>query len=416
MKGYVVVGLNHKTAAVELREAFAVGGDLAGPLRELRELAGEAAILGTCNRVEVYTYGGRDPAKIVAWLAARAGRSPEDVHRHGYVRIGRNACKHLFFVASSLDSLVVGETQIRRQVRVAYETATEAGTVGPMLHRLFQTALSVSKEIRERTGVGRGSVSVAAAAADLAERIFSDLADAQVLVIGAGETAELVMNHLFSRGVRRFHVLNRTAERAAELAARFEAAGGGLETLGEHLPQADILVAAAGDEDTIVRADTMRAALRRRRGRPIVALDIAVPRGVDPAIDGLDNVYRYDMDSLTEVTQDALRYRRREFLQCCTMIDGATLRLAEKARTRQLGVAIAELEHGYRTIAESELEALEQRLPELPEGERKHVRRAVHRIVRKLLHMPVRALRDGSPEESEVIRRAFAAREKEAGE
>jgi len=415
MNGYVVVGLNHKTAPVELREEFAVA-DLAQPLGELQELAGEAMILGTCNRFEVYTYAAPDPERIVSWIAARAGRPPEDVRRHGYVRIGRNACKHLFFVAASLDSLVVGETQIRRQVREAYEAATEAGGVGPMLHRLCQTALSVSKEIRERTGVGRGSVSVAGAAADLAERIFSDLVGAQVLVIGAGETAELVMNHLSSRGVRRFHVLNRTPARAAELAARFEADGGGLETLGEHLPQADILVAAAGGEESLVPVGAMRAALRRRRGRPIVALDVAVPRGVDPGIDGLDNVYRYDMDSLTEVTQDALRHRRREFLQCCTMVDGATLRLAEKARNRQLGTAISELEKGYTAIAEGELEALEHRLPQLPEEERKHVRRAVHRIVRKLLHMPVRALRDGSPEESEVIRRAFAAREKRGGE
>ncbi|MHC4972999.1 MAG: glutamyl-tRNA reductase [Planctomycetota bacterium] len=415
MNGYVVVGLNHKTASVELREEFAVT-HVADPLGELRELAGEAVILGTCNRFEVYSYAVPEPERIVDWVAARAGRPSEDVRRHGYVRVGRNACKHLFFVASSLDSLVVGETQIRRQVREAYEAATEAGGVGPMLHRLFQTALSVSKEIRERTGIGRGSVSVAGAAADLAERIFSDLVGAQVLVIGAGETAELVMNHLFSRGVKRFHVLNRTPERAEELAARFEAEGGGLETLGEHLPQADILVAAAGGEESLVGVATMRAALKRRRGRPIVALDVAVPRGVDPGIDSLDNVYRYDMDSLTEVTKDALRYRRREFLQCCTMVDAATLRLAEKARSRQLGAAIAELEEGYKAIAEGELEALEHRLPQLPEGERQHVRRAVHRIVRKLLHMPVRALRDGSPEESEVIRRAFAAREKRTGE
>jgi glutamyl-tRNA reductase len=415
VKGYAVVGLNHKTAPVDLREEFAVE-DVAGPLGELQELASEAAILATCNRFEVYTYAAPDPERIVGWLAARGGRSADDLRRHGYVRTGRNACKHLFFVASSLDSLVVGETQIRRQVRLAYETATQAGGVGPMLHRLFQTALSVSKEIRERTGIGRGSVSVASAAADLAERVFLDLAGAQVLVIGAGETAELVMTHLSSRGVRRFHILNRTPEHAVELAARFESEGGGLETLGEHLPLADIVLAAAGGEESLVGVTAVRRALKRRRGRPIVALDVAVPRCVDPGVDGLDNVYRYDMDSLAAVTKDALRHRRQEFLQCCTMVDAATLRLAEKARTRQLGAAIAELEKGYTAIAEGELAALEHRLPELPEEERKHVRRAVHRIVRKLLHMPVRALRDGSPEESEVIRRVFAARERRGGE
>ncbi|MHC4578601.1 MAG: glutamyl-tRNA reductase [Planctomycetota bacterium] len=408
MNGYLLVGLNHKTAPVELRERFAVD-DLPGALAELRGLAGEAAVLSTCNRFEVYAHDAPDPEGIVGWIAARAGVTGDEVRRHGYVRVGRNACKHLFFVASSLDSLVVGETQIRRQVRQAYEAATDADGVGPMVHRLFQAALRVSKEISEQTGVGRGNVSVAGAAADLAERVFGELGCAQVLVVGAGETAELVMNHLASRGVRRFRVLNRTPERARQLAERFGAPAAGFEALGDALAESDVLVAAAGADGSLVGPGAVRGALRRRRGRPIVAIDIAVPRGIDPGVDALDNVYRYDMDALAEVTRDALRHRRADFLQCCTLIDGAMLRLADETRARTLGSAIAELERGYQEIAERELGSLERRLPQLAEEDRHQVRKAIHRIVRKLLHMPVRALREGSPEESEVIRRAFFA-------
>jgi len=411
MNGFVVVGLNHKSAPVELRERCRVD-DLPGMLAEVRELAPEVAILGTCNRFEVYAHGTRDPARILDWVAARAGVGPADVRRHAYVRAGRNACKHLFFVASSLDSLVVGETQVRRQVRDAYQAATEAGAVGAMLHRLFQAALRVSKEIADQTGVGRGNVSVAGAAADLAERVFGDLHEAKVLVLGAGETAELVMTHLAARGVAAFRVVNRTVAHAQALAERYGAACDGLEHLDVYLPEADIWVAAATGERPLIDIERVRGALRRRRGRPLVAIDIAMPRAVDARVDDLDNVYRYDMEALAELTRDALRHRRKEFLQCCTLVDGAVLRLAEETRAREAGHAISELEHTYAEIAERELAALERRLPDLEDEQREQVRRSVRRIVRKLLHRPVRALRESSPDEHEVIRRAFGAPER----
>jgi glutamyl-tRNA reductase len=412
MKDFCVLGLNHKTAPVALRERFVVD-DVPAALAELRAWAGEAALLSTCNRFEVYAHGVADPAPIVAWLAARAGTQVDELRAHAYLRSGRNACKHLFFVASALDSLVVGETQIRSQVRDAYRRATDAGTVGPMLHALFQSALRVSKEIADRTGVGRGTVSVAGAAADLAERVFGPLADASVLVLGAGETAQLVLTHLAGRGVQRVRVLNRTPEHAAELAGRFGGASGGLDDLDDALADADVLVAAAAGEQPMVALDAARRALRRRRGRPVVALDLSVPRAIDPRVDALDNWYRYDMDALEAVTRDGLRHRRSEFLQCCTLVDAATLRLAEEARSREVGAIIAEVETVYLTIADEELGALERRLPEMQEEERAMVRRAVHRIVRKLLHMPVRALRHGGSAESDAIRNAFAAPSRE---
>ena len=405
MNGIVVVGLSHKSAPLELRERCRVK-DTGAALRELRARAEEAAILQTCNRFEVYASGAPDPQRLVDWIGALSGASREAIASHCYVRTGRNACKHLFFVASSLDSLVVGETQIRGQVRDAYQAAAESGAIGPELHGLFRAALRLAKEISERTGVGRGNVSVAGAAADLAERVFGDLAEASVLVVGAGDTAELVMAHFKGRGVTRFAVVNRTAERARELAGRYGGEAGGLDLLPARLRDTSIWVTAAGDDTPLIRAVDVKEALRRRRGRPVVAIDLAVPRGIEAAVDALDNVYRYDMAALSAVTEEALRHRRKEFLQCCTLVDGAVLRLAEEAQAREAGSTITELERLYESIAEEELSAIE---PRLAEEERRLVRKTVHRIVRKLLHMPVVALRHGSPEEHEVIRKAFTA-------
>ncbi|HEX5136720.1 MAG TPA: glutamyl-tRNA reductase [Planctomycetota bacterium] len=404
MNGIVVVGLSHKTAPVEVRERCRVE-DLPAALVQLREHAAEAAVLQTCNRFEVYAAGTDDPRQVVAWIGGLSGSSPDEIARHCYVRTGRNACKHLFFVASSLDSLVVGETQIRGQVRDAYQAATDAGAVGPHLHALFRAALRLAKEISERTGVGRGNVSVAGAAADLAAQVFGDLSQASVLVVGAGDTADLVMTHFAGRGVPRFAVVNRTLAHAEELAARYGAEAGGLDTLAARLRDTGIWVTAAGDVEPLIKAADVREALRKRRGRPVVAIDLAVPRGIDPAVDALDNVYRYDMAALSAVTEEALRHRRKEFLQCCTLVDAAALRLAEEDRARDAGGTIHELEVLYEAIAEEELQGLDRRLPE---EELRLVRKTVHRIVRKLLHGPVVALRKGSPEEHEVIRKTFA--------
>jgi glutamyl-tRNA reductase len=224
------------------------------------------------------------------------------------------------------------------------------------------------------------------------------------------------MHHLVSRSVGKFRVLNRTPEHARELAGRFKGTSSGLETLSNSLRWADVLVCAAGAEEPIVGVKALKSALKARRGRPIVAIDIAVPRAVDPAADRLDNLYRYDMDTLSEVTRDALRHRRKEFIQCCTLIDAAALRMAADSRAHDAGGAIAELERAFREVAEMELGDLEKRLPELGELERNRVRRAVHRIVRKLLHMPVQALRESDPEVSDVLLRAFTTGKKRNGE
>jgi glutamyl-tRNA reductase len=404
---YSVVGLSHKSAPTELREKLQQGAS-EDILESARELAPEVALISTCNRFEIYAHASLDPARAIPWMAERAGVPVSEISEHAFVRSGRNACKYLFFVASSLDSLVVGETQIRGQVKGAYKTAHESGTVGPYLHRLFQSALRVSKEIADTTGVGRGTVSVAGAAADLAERVFGTLERATVLVLGAGETAELLVHHFQGRSVGNFHILNRTVERAHDLAAQCNGRGGSLDELGARLGEADIVAAAVAGDEPLLRAVEMKKALRARRGRPIVALDVAVPRAIDPAIDQLDNVYRYDMDALSEVTRDALRHRRKDFLQCCSLIDGAVLRLEAGARAGAAADAIVAVERTYRSAAQAALDELVAKLPSLdPEG-RALLQKSLHRLVSRLLHVPVRALRNSEPQEREAVRRVFA--------
>ena len=409
MNDLMLIGLSHKTAPIELRERCAA----AGPLDGLAGLAEETVVLSTCNRFEVYANNAPDADAITDWIARRAQVTREELERHAYVRQGRNASKHLFFVAASLDSLIVGETQIRGQVKDAYEVAQEAGSVGKALHRLFQAALNVSKKIAETTGVGRGNISVAGAAADLAERVFGELSKTPVLVVGAGDTAELIVHHLTSRGVKSFVVVNRTAETAELLAGRYGGRSAGLDALDVELALADVVICAAGGEAPVVTLACVRQALRRRRGRPLVMIDVAMPRGVDPGVDDLDNVYRYDMDALTEVTRDTLRHRRRDFIECCTLIDAATLRLAAAARAQRAGAAIVELERSYEAAAERELADLEQRLTGLDDEGKNQVRRSLRRLVRKLLHLPLQALRTGDPEATETIRRVFSGKDEE---
>jgi len=408
VKSLVVLGLSHKSAPLEAREPLA-RLDQAEAVRQALAFAQEAVVLSTCNRFEIYLAGAADAAAAEGWLAEAAGVAKEALRPHLRVRQGRNAAKHLFFVASSLDSLVVGETQIRAQVKEAYERSCAAGAAGRTLHRLFQAALRVSKEIAAATGVGRGSVSVAGAAADLAERVFGDLSGARLMLLGAGETAELVLTHLASRGVGSCVVANRTLETARELAGRFGGEAIPLEAVEARLGEADLLVAATAGEAPLLGAALFRAALRQRRGKPMVAIDISLPRALDPAVDALDNIYRYDMDALTAVTTDALRHRRKDFLQCCTLVDGAALRLDAEIRGEEAGKTIAELEQEYVAVGEGELTELERRLPSLGEEERDAVRRSFHRLVRKLLHMPVKALREGDELDVRAVRRAFGA-------
>lgn len=313
----LVIGLNHTTAPVSIRERVTFGPDIVvGALRSLAELPGieEAVILSTCNRTEIYCSANdavEDPQELTRdWLARFHGLSVEDIAPYLYHREGRKVVAHLLSVSSGLDSLVLGEPQILGQVKSAFQTANEAGRTGKLLTRLFQHAFATAKQVRTDTAIGDSPVSVAFAAVSLARQIFTDLSKQTAMLIGAGETVELAARHLVQNGIGRIIVANRTIARAEELALQFDAYAISLTEIPSHLADADIVVASTASPMPILGKGTVESALKRRRHRPIFMVDIAVPRDIEAEIADLEDVYLYTVDDLEDVIQDNLRSRQ----------------------------------------------------------------------------------------------------------
>src|ERR671914_1211705 len=294
----VLVGLNHKTAPVEVRERLAFSDEAcAESLQALvdGEVITEGLIVSTCNRVEVLANagraGGERAAAQVGEFLSRTRDVPADIFdRHLYVHAEEAAVRHVFRVASSLDSMVVGEPQVLGQVRRAYSIAVTAGTAGRVIHRLVHHALRVAKRVRTETGIAASAVSISYTAVELGRKIFGSLEGSTVLLVGAGEMAELAAEHLRSAGASRVMVTNRTFETAARLAARFGGEAVGFEALHEHLAEADIVICSTASDEYVITPKDARAAVAARRNRPAFFIDISVPRNVDPAVGGIDNL------------------------------------------------------------------------------------------------------------------------------
>jgi glutamyl-tRNA reductase len=327
----IAVGLNHRSAPVQLRERFAFSeATLPAALRELRQTTAmeEAVILSTCNRVEIY-----------AATAGNAREGCERLHRFLHAHHGQAALLeselyrleepqsvvHLFRVACGLDSMVLGETEILGQLKRAYELARHHGHTGARLNRVFQRAFSVAKHVRTQTNIQRGSTSVASVAVELTERIFQSLSDRCVLVIGAGDTSEKTARALSSRGVRGVRVANRTWERAAELANALGGQAVPFERLAEELARADIVISSTAAPRYVLDRTLLASVLRGRRDRPLLLIDLAVPRDIEPEVNFLEGVYLYNIDDLQSIAEDALRLRREEVARCEAII-------AERAR------------------------------------------------------------------------------------
>jgi len=315
----LAVGLNHKTAPVEIRERVAFGPNiLVGALRSLTELAPicEGLILSTCNRTELYCslyadVGHTDGERSVSdWLGRFHGLDPVQLESYLYTRLDRAAVSHLLRVTSGLDSMVLGEPQILGQVKTAFQIANDSGATGKLLGRLFQNAFAVAKQVRTDTAIGNSPVSVAFAAVSLARQIFSDLSDQTALLVGAGETIELAARHLHQHRIGRILVANRTVERAHGLAVRFDGFAIALTEVANHLPQVDILITSTASPLPILGKGTVERALRQRKHRPIFMVDIAVPRDIEPEVGELDDIYLYTVDDLREVVAEGLRSRR----------------------------------------------------------------------------------------------------------
>lgn len=407
----LVLGLSHKTAPVEQREKAALSEkDTRALLRTL--LAGgavtEAVALSTCNRTEVYV-AAPDPylaEEVVAGAIVHHSRmSPDELACARYVLREDRAAAQLFRVASSLDSMVVGESEIQGQVRNAWELSREAGTTGPILNQLFRQALEVGKSVRSQTRIGTGSASVPAVALDLAADVLSDLPASRVLLIGAGKMAEATAMALIQHGVREVVVANRTVGTARELADRVGGRGVGFDMLATELAGADIVISSTDAPHAILRGGDLAPVMAVRTDRPMVIVDISVPRDVDPAVAGVPGVALFDIDDLERVVESNLNGRRLEAERGEGFVIGAVQGFASWRRGLDATPAITDLRARAEAIRQTELERLEGSWEHLSEADRARVEALTKGIVNKLLHEPTVRVRAAAEDgDNEALR------------
>ncbi|WP_456417889.1 glutamyl-tRNA reductase [Thiolapillus sp.] len=406
----LVLGLNHKTAPVDIRERITFGPDIiVGALRTLTETEGasEAIILSTCNRTEVYCCGCNiKPDKLQGWLARFHGLESSDLTPYLYLHQEHKAVEHLLRVASGLNSLVLGEPQILGQVKSAWQTASDAGTVGKILGRLFQHSFSTAKQVRTDTAIGDSPVSVAFAAVSLSKQIFSDLSQQTAMLIGAGETIELTARHLQQQGIGQIIVANRTVARAHELAEQFGGYAISLTEISTHLPEADIIISSTASPVPILGKGAVESALKQRRHRPMFMVDIAVPRDIEAEVRSLRDVYLYTVDDLEEVIQENLKSRQQAAEQAVEIIE---LRTAEfMGWLRSLDAV--EMIQSYRGQANAiKQQTLEKALRMLENGctPEQTLEFLANTLTNKLLHTPSSQLREaGSSGRQELLEAA----------
>jgi glutamyl-tRNA reductase len=314
-----VAGLSYRTAPVELREKLAVHPSrlrCAGCLLKAAGNLSEVVLISTCNRVEIYGTTPKVNGNVHNIFQHLSGSETSDVSPHLYVKEGSEAVRHLYSVASGLDSMVLGETEITGQVKLAYQAAQDAKLTGRVLNRIFQTALQTAKEIRTHTSVGRGATSVGSVAVELAERIFKSLADKTIMIVGAGKMGEACVRHLSKKGARSVLVSNRSFERAQSLAAEFGGQAIRFEDCLPAMEQADIVVSSTGCPHTVLHRDDIARVMSARRSRPLVLIDIAVPRDVAEDVQHINNVYLYNVDDLEIILRENVRLREQELAHC----------------------------------------------------------------------------------------------------
>jgi glutamyl-tRNA reductase len=400
----VLVGTSHRLAPVEVRERVALGRQDAAELaRRLAADDAEAVCLSTCNRTEIYL-AHADPEAAGARAAQALEAMPELYRLHDEA-----AALHLFRVAAGLDSLVPGEGEILGQVRTAYED----GVAGPVLDRVFRQALHAGKKVRAETAIAESPSSVSAAAAALAQQVFGELEGRRVLLLGAGEVGELAARSLASRGASIAWVVSRTLARARDLAERYDAEALGLDAFGAQVGEADVVVSSTSAPGFVLTAEH----IPERRGRPLFAIDLAVPRDVDPRIAELDGCYLYDIDDLEAVVSESLSGRRREAARAEAMVAHEAARFHDWQASLDVVPAIASLRDWAEGIRSGELAKAEGRLGGLSDNERQTVESLTTQIVNKLLHLPIVRLKQAAATDGagyvEVARHLFGLGEEE---
>lgn len=392
------VGLNHRTAPVELRERAAVNeADIPALLQQMvsHKPIREAAVLSTCNRVE-FTLVTHDPDASIAlvhqWFADASGMPLAEIIDHLYSHTSEAAVKHLFGVASGLDSLVLGEPQILGQVKSAYEHALTAGTAGHILHRLYQATFQAAKRARTETEIGKQSVNISSCAVELAQRIFGSLSDKTVMLIGAGEMAELAARHLQGHGVKRILVANRTLDRARNLAREFDGHALTLDDLDKYLDAADIVISSTGANTYVLLPEPVQAAVDKRGGQPMFLVDIAVPRDIDPRINDINGVYLYDIDDLQQVVQGNKEHREIEARAARALLDDESLAFLAWLKSLESVPLIRSLQERMDGLRRDELEKARY-LKHLNAEDAEAVERLSRALMKRFMHPTLQALK-----------------------
>ncbi len=398
MSEIILLGLNHKTAPVALRECLAFDAqETTVALEALNKLPaiGESMLISTCNRVEVLLVTD-DPdtaLKSVRKLIAEFRDVPVEAFDDAlYVHRGEDAVRHVFRVAASLDSMIVGEPQILGQIKEAYRSATQRKTSGVILNRLLHRTFFVAKRIRSETGIGDHAVSISYAAIELGRKIFGSLENKKVLLIGAGEMAELAVENLIRNRTGEILVANRTFERAVTLAGHFRGKAIKLEEIISALEHVDIIISSTGASGFILRREQLKGIMRKRRNRPLFFIDIAVPRDIDPQINRLSNTYVYDIDDLKGVVEDNIEDRNREAIKGERIVDEAVVRFQQWRDSLDVVPTIKALRQKLEAIADSELNKTLQGAS-LPQAETQAVKRMTRSLINKFLHDPTDILK-----------------------
>jgi glutamyl-tRNA reductase len=390
-----LVGISHKNAPVAVREHFAFAPDDLPPLLErLGESHAGAAVLSTCNRTEVYVADSRgvgDPRAIVATLSEIKGEPPMEGAPF-FALSGKDAARHLFRVAAGIESMVVGESEILGQVRGAFTAATAAGTHTPALSRLFHTAIRVGRKARSQTSIGRYTVSVSSTAVSLARQTLGELSDKTVLVVGAGEAGKLTAGNIAGSGIGRMLVTSRSPERTADLAAALGGEAVGFTKRGDAVAQADIVITSTSAQDFVIDRAMIEAAMHARPSRPLLLIDIAVPRDVDPVVAAVPGVHLYDIDELQSVAEKNLHLRRNEVAAAERIVEDDVTKFDGWLRSLEVVPTVAALRARAERLRAAEVERTLAKM-RLSDADRKRVEAMTSALVKKLLHEPVRTLK-----------------------
>ncbi len=409
----LVVGLNYNTAPVEVREKVALGvTQLEKALSSLHDYLDGGVILSTCNRTEVYAMGsefGSTEGKVKNFLYTQSSLSPSELSPHLYTHCQEAAVQHLFKVASGLDSMILGEFEILGQVRHALEAAEDTGLAPTPLLNLFRQAISVGRRAREETNISRNAASVSSAGVELARRVFTDLFTCKVLVIGAGEAGKLTARALVKNGVSQMVVASRTYERTLALAS---ALGGGaipMHSIKEALSTSDIVISCSGSPHFILEPQAIAEAMKLRPERPLVIIDIAVPRDVNPEVKSIENVFLYDIDDLTVISDSNRQQREKEIERVMSIVDAEVARFMSWWNSLGVMPVITALVNKAENIRRDRLTKTLSKLPSLSEEDRTKIEAVTKSIVRRILHDPILCLKNNSDNNQyvQVVQKLF---------